>query len=33
MDLYDEVGMPATERRLPGLDGPRSTKRYSGGMK
>jgi mannose-6-phosphate isomerase-like protein (cupin superfamily) len=22
MDLYDEVGMPATERRLPGLDGP-----------
>jgi mannose-6-phosphate isomerase-like protein (cupin superfamily) len=23
MDLYDEVGMPATERRLSGLDGPR----------
>jgi len=22
MDLYDEVGMPATERRLPGRDGP-----------
>jgi mannose-6-phosphate isomerase-like protein (cupin superfamily) len=22
MDLYDEVGMPATERRLPGPDGP-----------
>jgi hypothetical protein len=22
MDLYDEVGMPATERRIPGLDGP-----------
>jgi mannose-6-phosphate isomerase-like protein (cupin superfamily) len=22
MDLYDEVRMPATERRLPGLDGP-----------
>ena len=22
MDLYDEVGMPATERRLPGSDGP-----------
>ena len=21
MGLYDEVGMPATERRLPGLDG------------
>jgi len=21
MDLYDEVGMPATERRLPGADG------------
>jgi mannose-6-phosphate isomerase-like protein (cupin superfamily) len=23
MALYDEVGMPATERRLPGSDGPR----------
>jgi hypothetical protein len=22
MGLYDEIGMPATERRLPGLDGP-----------
>jgi hypothetical protein len=28
MGLYDEVGMPATERRLPGLDGPPVAERW-----
>jgi hypothetical protein len=31
---YDEVGMPATERRLPGLDGPPVEEEgYGGGVK
>jgi hypothetical protein len=32
MDLYDEVGMPATERRLPGPAGP-GEEEISGGTK